>query len=185
VGTNDGGDITLTREGAAVQHLAPGEYTIEVRDRSAIHNFHLSGPGVDRQTTVADVGTTTWNVAFSEGTYLFVCDPHADVMRGGFTVGSGPAPPPPPPPQPPPPAPPPPPPPPAVPPQRTCRVPRVVGKSIGAARAAVRRAGCMVGRVRSARSARPRGRVLRQAPRPGIRVRRGTRVSLVVSRGRR
>ena len=40
-------------------------------------------------------------------------------------------------------------------------------------------------RVRSARSAKRRGGVIRQSPRAGIRVRRGSRVSLVVSRGRR
>jgi hypothetical protein len=76
-----------------------------------------------------------------------------------------------------------PPPPPAPP--RTCRVPRVVGRTLGAARTAIRRAGCTTGRVRRARSRRAKGKVLSQSPRPGARVARGTRVKLTVSQGRR
>jgi hypothetical protein len=81
--------------------------------------------------------------------------------------------------------PPPPPPPPAPPPVARCRVPGVVGKKLPAARTAIRRARCAVGRVRRARSRRARGRVIAQRPRAGLRVRRGTRVNLTVSRGRR
>jgi len=66
-----------------------------------------------------------------------------------------------------------------------CLVPKVVGRKLGAARAAIRRANCSLGRIRYARSARARGRVLRQSPRAGTRLRRGARVNLVVSRGRR
>jgi PASTA domain/Divergent InlB B-repeat domain len=76
----------------------------------------------------------------------------------------------------------PPPPPPIV---RRCRVPRVVGRRLAAARRLIVRAGCRVGRVRRARSTRARGRVVRQSPRAGALVRRGTRVHLTVSRGRR
>lgn len=75
------------------------------------------------------------------------------------------------------------PPPPAPP--RTCRVPRVVGRSLTVARSKIRRAGCRVGRIRRARSARARGKVIRQSPRAGARVRQGTRVNLTLSRGRR
>ena len=172
VGTNNGADITLTQNGVAVQHIPPGAYTIEVRDRSAIHNFHLSGPSVNRATEVAFVGTQTWSVTLSEGSYLFVCDPHSSTMRGSFTVGTGPAPPPPPPP-------------PAQPPRR-CIVPRVVGRTLPTAQRLIRRRGCRVGRVRRVRSTRARrGRVMRQTPRAGRRVVRGTRIALVVGRGRR
>jgi hypothetical protein len=104
----------------------------------------------------------------------------------GPPPGPPPLPPPPPPggPPPPPPPPPPAPPPPAPPPQARCKVPRVVGKKLSAARTAIRRAGCRVGRVRSARSTRPRNRVIGQSPAAGVRRARGTRVNLVVSRGR-
>lgn len=60
-----------------------------------------------------------------------------------------------------------------------CRVPRVVGKVLSAARRAIVRAGCRVGRVRKARSTRA-GRVVRQRPRPGTTTPQGTRVHLVV-----
>jgi subtilisin-like proprotein convertase family protein len=68
--------------------------------------------------------------------------------------------------------------------RRVCRVPRVVGRKLPAARTAIRRAGCRVGRVRYARSRKARGRVLRQTPRAGARRARGARVNLTVSRGR-
>lgn len=67
----------------------------------------------------------------------------------------------------------------------TCVVPRVNGKLLKAAKRAIQRAHCAVGRVRLARSTRARGRVLSQSPRPGARRPGGTRVNLVVSRGRR
>ena len=84
--------------------------------------------------------------------------------------------------QPPPPRPPAPPPPPAA---RRCIVPRVVGKTLRRARARIRARGCAVGRIRRVRSRRPRGRVIGQKPRPGSHRPRGTRVQLVLSRGRR
>jgi PASTA domain len=64
-----------------------------------------------------------------------------------------------------------------------CVVPRVQGKKVAAARRAIRRANCRVGRVRKARSLRPTGRVIRQTPRAGKRLPLGTKVNLVVSRG--
>jgi uncharacterized delta-60 repeat protein len=93
----------------------------------------------------------------------------------------GPPPPPPPPPPAPPPPPPLPPPPPPPPPPVRCRVPRVVGTTLGRARTRIRRAHCRVGRIRRARSAHV-GRVLRQSPRPGAVRPRGARINLVVGR---
>ena len=90
-------------DGTQVTQVSPGTWTIQVTDETASHNFHLSGPGVDRSTEVSGSGTVTWTVALSTGTYGFQCDPHRDFMRGSFTVGSGPVPPPPPQPPPPPP----------------------------------------------------------------------------------
>ena len=74
--------------GARVTKLDPGAYTIEVDDLSEEHNFHLSGPGVDRSTGIGDIGKVTWNVTFTDGTYTYVCDPHSVAMRGSFTVGN-------------------------------------------------------------------------------------------------
>jgi plastocyanin len=96
----DPGNISLTTEtGAAITDLPAGTYTIEVRDQSINHNFHLSGPGVDQRTEVETIATQTWTVTLQDrARYTFVCDPHNTVMRGSFTTGGGPPPTPPPPP---------------------------------------------------------------------------------------
>ena len=91
--------------------------------------------------------------------------------------------PPPPPPQPPPPQPPPPVARPAV---VRCVVPNVKGKTVAQARRLLASKRCGLGRVRHAYSAKiKRGRVISQSRRPGARLPRGTRVGVVVSRGRR
>ena len=79
--------ISLTKGGKKVTKLAPGAYTITVRDRSTIHNFFLKGPGLTRNSGVAFAGTRTWNVTLRRGKHTFVCTPHATMMKGAFTVG--------------------------------------------------------------------------------------------------
>jgi plastocyanin len=87
-----------TEAGAAVTDLPAGIYTIEVRDQSIQHNFHLMGPGVDQRTEVETTGTVTWTVTLQDRSrYRFQCDPHFASMRGSFTTGGGPPQPPPPP----------------------------------------------------------------------------------------
>jgi plastocyanin len=63
-----------------------GVYVITVKDKSNIHNFHLTGPGVNKLTSVAAVKTYTWKVVLKKGTYKFVCDPHASIMKGVLKV---------------------------------------------------------------------------------------------------
>jgi plastocyanin len=75
-------------DGRVVTNLAPGTYSIQVRDQTGSHNFHLRGPGVNQSTAVAFTGTVTWSVTFAAGTYTFVCDPHSAFMKGSFRVGS-------------------------------------------------------------------------------------------------
>jgi hypothetical protein len=95
VGTNDAFVITLQdASGNVVRNLATGTYDIAVSDRSAEHNFHLTGPSIDQMTQVAERQEVTWTVTFTDGTYRFVCDAHAAQMRGSFTVGTAPPPPP-------------------------------------------------------------------------------------------
>ena len=72
--------------GERVSSLAPGTYTLVVDDRSDEHNFHLTGPGVDVRTEVGFVGTRTFTITVTDGTYTYVCDPHATSMKGGFKV---------------------------------------------------------------------------------------------------
>ncbi len=87
--------ISLSTEaGARVTNLDPGTYDITVDDMSEEHNFHLSGPGVDRATEIGDLGTQAWTVTLRDGTYRYVCDPHQGTMRGSFTVGNATSPPP-------------------------------------------------------------------------------------------
>jgi plastocyanin len=59
---------------------------ITIRDRSPIHNFHLTGPGVDKKTSVPAVHTTKWTVTLKKGIYRFVCDPHRTIMHGILKV---------------------------------------------------------------------------------------------------
>jgi hypothetical protein len=104
-------------------------------------------------------------------------------------------PPPPPPASPPPPAPPPPaapppsppPPPPARPPVvARCVVPNVKGKTVGRARTLFASKRCKLGRVTRAYSQKVGfGKVISQSRRPGMRLARGAKVNVVVSRGRR
>jgi plastocyanin len=86
-----GPTISMTdASGARLVNIQPGTYDIVVRDRDTEHNFHLSGPGVDRATEVETLSEQTWTVTLTDGTYRFVCDPHAGTMRGTFTVGTPP-----------------------------------------------------------------------------------------------
>ena len=80
--------INLTQNGVKVTHLDPGTYTITVNDQADIHNFDLFGPGVKESTGVDTMGTTTWTVTFTDGTYNYVCDAHPASMKGSFTVGN-------------------------------------------------------------------------------------------------
>ena len=82
-----GFDISLTNDaGEPVESLSAGSYTVETDDQSDIHNFHLTGEGVDVDTGVSETGTESFEITVSEGTYDFVCDPHAGTMNGSFEV---------------------------------------------------------------------------------------------------
>jgi hypothetical protein len=79
--------ISLTDDaGEPVTTLAPGSYTLMTDDKSDIHNFHLSGTGVDVATEVEGSGTDSFDVDLEAGTYSFVCDPHAGSMSGTLEV---------------------------------------------------------------------------------------------------
>jgi plastocyanin len=79
----DGPGYTITMNEKTVK---AGSYVVIVKDRSPIHDFHLTGPGVDKKTSVPAVGTTRWTVKLKKGTYRFVCDPHALIMHGVLKV---------------------------------------------------------------------------------------------------
>ena len=79
--------IKLNRLGKKVTSVKAGTYSITVSDKSNIHNFRLVGPGVNKEiTSISFVGTKTVVVKLKKGTYRFVCDPHASIMKGSFKV---------------------------------------------------------------------------------------------------
>lgn len=79
--------ITLTDEdGSDVTTLVHGTYTLQMVDMTSLHNFHLTGPGVDVATEVDGQSDEEVEVELQAGTYTFVCDPHASTMRGTFEV---------------------------------------------------------------------------------------------------
>lgn len=91
VGTADDPDayeIALTdADGQPVETLAAGDYTLTFADRTAAHNFRLTGPGgVDVATDVAGTDETSVQVTLVAGTYTFVCDPHPATMVGEVEV---------------------------------------------------------------------------------------------------
>jgi plastocyanin len=63
-----------------------GTYVITINDRASIHDFHLTGAGVNKKTSVSGTGTTKWTVKLKKGTYRFVCDPHRTIMHGVLRV---------------------------------------------------------------------------------------------------
>jgi hypothetical protein len=167
-------EATHVRLRVLANQCTGGPYTGALENDPAVNADCITGsPGSARQVRAAEL-------------QVFGGSPSITIVA---TPASPPPPPPAPPPAPPPPTPPPPPPPPSPPPVRPaprCVVPTVKGKSVAKARAAIKRARCRTGKVSRAYSARVRsGLVLRQSPKPRLRVRAGTRVNLVVSRGRR
>ena len=79
--------ISLKSGGKKVTSLKAGTYRFDVSDRSPIHDFHLSGPGVNKViTAVSFQGRRSVTVKLKRGTYRYVCDPHASFMKGSFRV---------------------------------------------------------------------------------------------------
>jgi beta-lactam-binding protein with PASTA domain len=67
-----------------------------------------------------------------------------------------------------------------------CVVPNVKARTLLQARTLLRSRRCAIGRVRRTYSAKiKKGKIISQARRPGIRLARGTRVNVLISRGRR
>lgn len=75
---------------APVTRLQRGTYTFEIEDRSPDHNFHLTGPGIERATRLEDVGRVTWTVRLTGGRYSLLCDPHTLTMFRTFIVPAAP-----------------------------------------------------------------------------------------------
>jgi plastocyanin len=80
--------ISMKLDGKKVTKLKAGvPYRFMVTDRSSIHDFHLTGPGVNKVITgVGFTGAKSVVLKLKSGSYTFVCDPHSSSMRGSFKV---------------------------------------------------------------------------------------------------
>ena len=80
--------IGLTIQGKKVTRLKAGTpYRFVISDGSSTHDFHLSGPGINRVLTgVGFTGTKSFVLKLRKGAYHFQCDPHSDFMHGRFAV---------------------------------------------------------------------------------------------------
>lgn len=79
--TEDGDEVTTV--------LAPGEYLLEIDDRSTIHNFHLQArrTGVEVATDVAGTGEKSVVVVLDEPeAYIYACDAHPATMHVTFSI---------------------------------------------------------------------------------------------------
>jgi NitT/TauT family transport system substrate-binding protein len=63
--------ILLRQDGKAVTRLKAGRYTFVVTDSSKTQNFVLAGPGVNKSTSRAGTGRSTWTLTLKKGTYTF------------------------------------------------------------------------------------------------------------------
>ena len=82
-----GYSIEVTKAGKDLKTIRAGTYKIKVEDKSAIHNFHLIGPGLNKKTSVSFSGEKTWTIKLKPGKYTYQCDVHlAQGMKGTFKV---------------------------------------------------------------------------------------------------
>ena len=72
--------------GATLKTVKAGVYSITVRDRSKLHNFHLVGKGVNRKSGLAAMGTLTWKVTLSAGALRFFSDKSPKTVKGSVKV---------------------------------------------------------------------------------------------------
>jgi NitT/TauT family transport system substrate-binding protein len=73
--------IVLRLDGKRVTSLTAGRYTFVVNDTSKTQNFRLSGPGVNRQTSVRGTGRSTWTVRLRRGTYVYSSSARPSLKR--------------------------------------------------------------------------------------------------------
>lgn len=72
--------------GAVLRTVKAGTYSIVVRDRSKVHNFHLVGKGVNRKSTLVGATTVTWTVRLQAGLLRFYSDKAPKTVKGSVTV---------------------------------------------------------------------------------------------------
>jgi hypothetical protein len=176
---------SFSNYGAQSVHLAaPGQGILS--SVPAYHgvtgeNFEAPLPGRWQPTVISGLSWGQTNEFHASGAFSV-----ADSPTPMAPQPPAPEPPAPQPPAPQPPAPQPPTPQSPKPPAARCVVPNVKGKTIAQARRLLASKRCALGRVTRTYSAKvKRGKIIKQSRRPGVRLARGTRINVVVSRGRR
>lgn len=77
--------LTLRLDGKVATRLRAGKYTVAVADKSTKDNFHLSGGGVNRSTSVAKRENATWILTLKKGVYRYSSD-GSSKRKGSFRV---------------------------------------------------------------------------------------------------
>jgi NitT/TauT family transport system substrate-binding protein len=80
-----GSFLTLRLDGKTVTKVRAGKYTVAVADKSTKDNFHLTGGGVNRSTSVAKKENATWIVSLRKGVYRYSSDGDSK-KKGSFRV---------------------------------------------------------------------------------------------------
>ena len=70
------------------RRVQPGTYRLVVRDRSSMHNWHIRGSGVNKQTGIPFQGTRRFTIEVDAGRYRIKCDVHPTSMRTRLRVVS-------------------------------------------------------------------------------------------------
>jgi len=68
------------------RRVQPGTYRLVVRDRSSMHNWHIRGSGVNKQTGIPFQGTRRFTIEVDAGRYRINCDVHPTSMRTSLRV---------------------------------------------------------------------------------------------------
>ncbi len=74
-----------TASGAKVESVTAGTYKLTVRDLTKKDNFHLTGTGVNKKTSVKGKSTVTWTVRFRSGPITYRSDA-TKKLHGSFAV---------------------------------------------------------------------------------------------------
>jgi hypothetical protein len=154
--------LTVTPAGSGSGHVASGPAGIDCGSTCS-HAFD-AGTQVTL-TATADSGSTFtgWSGGGCSGTGNCVVTVNSDTtVTATFTTNSPPPPPPPP---------------------TACIVPKLKGKTVAAAKRAINKAHCSVGKItKVASSPKNRGRVVSQSPKPGTHLKKGSKVALKVGK---
>jgi hypothetical protein len=78
-----------TAYGTPLVALRAGAYTLTVTDTSSRESFHLTGPRVDRKTTVPGRRTAIWSLSLRPGVYRYRSDRAGSKLGGRLTVLAG------------------------------------------------------------------------------------------------